>query len=344
MIKIEHLNKVYQENTSHIYALNDINLEVKTGEIFGIIGQSGAGKSTLIRCVNLLEKPSTGNVKLDGIELTSLSVKQLRETRRQLGMIFQHFNLLSNRTVYQNIIFPLQLTGMRKKEIDEAVMPLIELTGLNNKINSYPDQLSGGQKQRVAIARALANKPKLLLSDEATSALDPHTTSSILELLSNINKQLGLTILLITHEMDVIKSICDRVALLDNGQILEQSPVVDFFVHPRTTIAKQLTLACLKQELPDSLKHIIKPATHKQGNPLIRVSFHGHVTSKPIINQLIQTYHVEINILQANMEYIKQEPIGVMLIELKRDKGDIEQALAFMKSEGIRTEVIAYVD
>jgi len=244
MIQLQQIEKYYANgNHEKIHALNNINLDIRQGEIFGVIGKSGAGKSTLLRCVNLLERPTSGKIVVDGEDLTAMSMKELRRRRHQIGMIFQHFNLLATKTVFQNIAFSLQLAEKNNKEITEIVTPLLELTELSDKRNSYPAQLSGGQKQRVAIARALANKPRVLLCDEATSSLDPQTTKSILNLLQDINSNLKLTILLITHEMDVVKQICSDVALIDDGKIIENSNVIDFFTKPKTYIANKFDIS-----------------------------------------------------------------------------------------------------
>ena len=241
MIELVNVEKTYYSKAGDIHALHKTNLSIKAGEIFGIIGLSGAGKSTLVRCINMLERPTGGQVFVDGSELTSMTDAQLRKARQSIGMIFQHFNLLTSRTVYQNIAFPLEIQGMSKSEIDKRVRPLLELVQLEERADYYPSQLSGGQKQRVAIARALASNPKVLLCDEATSALDPQTTKSILELLKDINKKLNLTIVLITHQMEVVKAICDRVAVIENGDLIEEGPMVDVFTNPQHPTTKELS-------------------------------------------------------------------------------------------------------
>src|SRR5579859_3251829 len=255
MIEIEGLQKSFvrgkDAQTAATAVLQDLSLSVKKGEIFGIIGRSGAGKSTLIRCINMLERPTAGRVTIDGQDITALSGASLRDARRRIGMIFQHFNLLSSRTVFDNVAFPLELHGMSKAQIEQEVLPLLELVGLSEKRTAYPSQLSGGQKQRVAIARALASKPAVLLCDEATSALDPETTQSILALLKDINQKLDLTILLITHEMPVIKAICDKVAVLDKGVVVEQGPVFDIFTAPKAPVTKLMVHDLIDRDLPD---------------------------------------------------------------------------------------------
>lgn len=343
MIELQNITKIYSASGIKIPAIKDINLQVKTGEVFGVIGPSGAGKSTLIRCVNLLERPTQGQVIVDGENLMQLSKLQLRMARRKIAMIFQHFNLLSSRTVYKNIALPLELIGKKKKEIAQAIMPLLELTGLSDKKNSYPDELSGGQKQRVAIARALANKPKVLLCDEATSALDPQTTHSILELLKDINKKLGITILLITHEMNVVKEICHRLAILEHGNLIEQAEVIKFFSRPESAIAKGFVRSELKQHLPDNLQKRILTQPTADAIPLLQISFIGRAADEPFIAHLIQKYAINLNILQANVESIRDEIVGTMIVEADSDKATIEKALSYLRDKNINVEIIGYV-
>lgn len=343
MISLHHLNKTYQTPTGILHALKDINLTVENGEIFGIIGKSGAGKSTLIRCVNLLERPTSGQVFVAEKELTLLDEKQLRLARRKIGMIFQHFNLISSRTVYDNIAFPLELVNTAKDKILDIVTPLLELTGLTEKAKAYPAQLSGGQKQRVAIARALASQPDVLLCDEATSALDTGTTIKILELLKEINKKLKLTILLITHEMDVIKLITDRVALLENGEIIEQNKTLDFFVNPQTEAAKKIVASNLKHELPDILQSEISQTASDNKNPVIRIFFHGKAAAEPVIAHLMQQLGIKLNILQANIEFLKNMTLGVMVVEIIDSNHNFQTAVDYLKTHNIRVEIVGYV-
>lgn len=343
MITLQNIYKEYCTVLGNISALSDINLDIKAGEIYGIIGKSGAGKSTLIRTVNLLEKPTGGKVIVDGQELTALSTHELRIARRHIGMIFQHFNLLSCRTVYDNIALPLELIGNTKEEIRTIVYPLLELTGLTDKKNYYPAQLSGGQKQRVAIARALASKPKVLLSDEATSALDPETTFMVLELLKNIRDSLNLTILLITHEMSVIKTCCDRAGILHQGKLIEENEIGEFFTHPKTEIAKKFIASSLPQTLPLPIeKHILLyegPNTH----PVLRLWFYAGTATKPMVGRLIQEFGLRINILQANVEYIKNHAMGIMLIAAEGEKQRIQDSIKHLENIGVHIEVIGYV-
>ncbi|MEO8400234.1 MAG: methionine ABC transporter ATP-binding protein [Gammaproteobacteria bacterium] len=343
MITLEHISKSYTTSAGSITALQDINLQVKPAEIYGIIGQSGAGKSTLIRCVNLLESPTTGKVIVAGEELTALSANNLRRARRKIGMIFQHFNLLNSRTVYGNIALPLELAGLDRQQIADTINPLLELTQLVDKKNHYPAELSGGQKQRVAIARALASKPKVLLSDEATSALDPETTYTILELLKNIRDTLNLTILLITHEMSVIKACCDRVAILQHGKMIEENEVGQFFAHPQTMIAKKFIISSLQLALPAAIaEHVI---IHEIANshPVIRLWFFGGTATQPVITQLINTFNLRINILQANVEYIKKHVMGIMILAVSGEKNNLMAGISHLEKLGIQVEVLGHV-
>lgn len=343
MIKLTHVNKSYETKSGCIAALADINLTVRQGEIFGVIGRSGAGKSTLIRCVNLLERPTSGSVEVNGLELTSLSDSALREVRHRIGMVFQHFNLLSTRTVYDNVALPLQLLKKSKHEIDRAVTPLLELTGLEQRADAYPSQLSGGQKQRVAIARALATKPTVLLCDEMTSSLDPETTKSILDLVKNINDQMQLSILLITHEMGVIKSIADQVAVLDDGKIIEQSDVVSLFKSPQSTIAKTFTESLMNPELPALLHKQLRSERMEGGHAVIRVALTGRSAAEPVMDDLIKRFKIRINILQANLEFLRSDTIGMMIVTVWGEEKETERAIDALKQKGLTVEVLGYV-
>lgn len=343
MITLEHISKHYITPAGTVTALQDINLHVNKGEIYGIIGQSGAGKSTLIRCVNLLERPESGKIVLDNADLTALSPDELRIARRKIGMIFQHFNLLNTRTVFENIAFPLELSGLSKKEIAQTIHPLLELTGLTDKKNHYPAKLSGGQKQRVAIARALACKPSVLLSDEATSALDPETTQNILELLKNIRDTLNLTILLITHEMTVIKACCDRVAILQQGTLIEENEVGQFFSQPQTAIAKNFIISSLKQSLPAVIAEKIIQEEHIHHHPILRLWFFGDAATQPIMAQLMTRFSLRINILQANVEYIKKHAMGITILAIDGEKQNLAAGIHYLQQSGIQVEVLGYV-
>lgn len=344
MIKLTGIEKVYQGSTGQVHALKGINVHVRRGEIFGVIGKSGAGKSTLIRCINMLERPTNGSILVDGQELTTLPENQLRETRKKISMIFQHFNLLSSRTVYENIAFPLELAGKNKEEIAEAVLPLLDLVGLTDKKDQYPAQLSGGQKQRVGIARALASKPKVLLCDEATSALDPQTTKSILELLQSINKKLQLTIVLITHEMQVIKEICDRVAVIENGVIIEEGPVLDVFTKPQAPTTREFIRTIINHDLPEMLANtVFSPVPQNDSNLILRLSFIGHAAEEPIIAGMIRRFNVDTSILYGNIDHIKHTPYGTLIIELSGEQSGIQNALNYLRARELGIEVIGYV-
>ncbi|MCB1827739.1 MAG: methionine ABC transporter ATP-binding protein [Coxiellaceae bacterium] len=343
MIKLTNINKSYDTKAGRITALSDINLEVRPGEICGVIGRSGAGKSTLIRCVNLLERPTSGSVEVNGQELMALSDSALREARHHIGMVFQHFNLLSTRTVYENVALPLQLLNKSKSEIDQAVKPLLALTGLEQRAQAYPSQLSGGQKQRVAIARALSTKPSVLLCDEMTSALDPETTASILDLVKDINQQMNLSILLITHEMGVIKSIADHVAVLDDGRIIEQSDVVSLFKHPKTAIAKTFTESISNSELPALLHKQLRAERMQDGHTVIRVAFTGRAAAEPVIDDLVKHFKIRINILQANLEFLRTDTIGMMVVTVWGEEEETQCAIDALKQKGLTVEVLGYV-
>lgn len=343
MIRLTGLQKIYHGGTGTVKALDNVSLEIEQGEIFGIIGKSGAGKSTLIRCINLLERPTAGRVLVDGQDMTSLSEAELREARKSMGMIFQHFNLLSSRTVLENVAFPLEIAGISRAEREEKALPLLELVGLTNKKDVFPAQLSGGQKQRVGIARALASQPKVLLCDEATSALDPQTTESILALLKDINIKLGLTIVLITHEMHVIKAICDRVAVIEGGQLVETGRVFDVFTNPQSTTAQDFIKAVVNNKVPDTLVALLSDVPVAGGNLVVRLSFFGDTTNEPVIAGLIRRFAVDVNIISANIDHLQDTPYGTLLIELSGKDEDIQNALIYLQDLDLRTEVIGYV-
>ena len=324
MIEIEHLNKTYPSPGGDIHALRDVNLRIEDGEIFGIIGLSGAGKSTLVRCINLLERPTSGTVRIDGRDMTQLSRRDLLKARQDIGMIFQGFNLLEQRTVLRNICFPLEISGTPKAEAKKRAEELLRVVGLSDKAASYPSQLSGGQKQRVAIARALATNPRYLLCDEATSALDPNTTRSILELLREINKTLGVTIIVITHEMKVIDQICDRVAVIDKSCIAEEGRVADVFTSPKSDIARELVLP---QERP-----VLEPTT---GGRKVRIIFNGENTQKPVISEMILACRVPVNVLFADTKSVEGAAYGHMIFELPNDEHDAEKVISWLKNSGL---------
>jgi len=343
MIKLSNITKVFQQGTGTITALSDVSLHVPAGQIYGVIGSSGAGKSTLIRCVNLLERPTSGKVLVDDQDLTALSPGQLTLARRQIGMIFQHFNLLNSRTVAGNVALPLELGSLSKAEIKNRVTELLELVGLADKHDSWPANLSGGQKQRVAIARALASNPKVLLCDEATSALDPATTRSILELLKDINRRLGITILLITHEMDVVKRICDRVAVISNGQLIEQDTVSEVFSHPKTPLAQQFIQSTLHLDIPEDYIQRLTPEASETTVPLLRLEFTGQSVDAPLLSESARRFNVNNNIISAQMDYAGGVKFGIMLAEIHGSLADTQAAIAFLQQHHVKVEVLGYV-
>ncbi len=308
IIRIEHLSKVFNGSAGRIVALDDINLSIGEGDVFGIIGLSGAGKSTLVRCMNLLEVPTDGKVIFDGRNLMEMSQRELLTTRRSIGMIFQDFNLMAQRNAIRNVCYPMEVAQVPRKEAEKRALELLELVGLSDRVKSYPSQLSGGQKQRVAIARALAMNPKVLLCDEATSALDPNTTRQILELLRRINRELGVTIVVITHEMKVIESICNRVAVLDQSHVVEEGMVRDVFIHPQSRIARQLILP--NQEAPTSFSD----------SNCLRIVFDGYSAYEPVISNLALECRAAVNILFANTRNVDGKAIGQMLLQLPQDE------------------------
>lgn len=344
MIKLVNITKIYNSLKSPIYVLRDINLTINRGEIFGIVGQSGAGKSTLLRCINLLEQPSLGQVWIAGQELTVLNAADLRSVRRQIGMIFQQFNLLTAKTVYENIALPLKFAQYSPTQIHTTIIPLLELTGLCNKQHDYPAQLSGGQKQRVAIARALASRPKVLLCDEATSALDPQTTQTILQLLKDINQRLGITIVLITHQVDVVKSICDRVALLDQGSCIEVADMVSFFTAPKTNLAKKFVNLSLKHELPLLLQNRLSAQKKTDSHAVLRILFQGQAAAEPLIAHVMREMGIHLNILQANIECLKETILGIMVVEVVGEQTTLPQGIDYLIDKGLHVEIIGYVN
>lgn len=345
MIKFSKVEKTYASPAGPVPALKGIDLEIAKGEIFGIIGLSGAGKSTLVRCINMLERPTGGKVIVDGKDMTALSDSELREARKDIGMIFQHFNLLASATVYENIAFPLKLAGKSDREIKAKVEPLLKLVGLEAKADQYPSQLSGGQKQRVGIARALASEPKVLLCDEATSALDPQTTKAILELIRDINKKLQLTVVVITHEMQVIKDICDKVAVIDKGVIAEQGTVLEVFTNPQQPITKEFISVLLSNDLPAAFRGgKISPEPAEDAYLLMRLTFIGESADDPVIADMIRKFpEVETTLLFGNLDHIKSTPFGRMIIGLRGENSQVQAALDYLKSRDLKEEVIGYV-
>ncbi len=339
MIKISNLTKIFTTPSHEVLALDDVSLTINQGEIFGIIGLSGAGKSTLIRCINMLEKPTKGIINVDGQDVTNLDKGNLRYARQKIGMIFQHFNLLSSRTVFDNIMFPLEIAKVPPTKAKARVNELLEIVGLTDKAKVYPTQLSGGQKQRVGIARALANNPKILLSDEATSALDPETTRSILKLLKEINQQLNITILLITHDMNVIKQVCDKVAVIDNAKIVEVGDVLTIFSNPGTPTSQSFIKAIVNNEIPEDLV-LQTPLENDIYKRLVRVSFIGKSAGEPIISSMIRLFDIKVNILYGNIDRIKDTPFGNLVLEFIGEAAIINDALAYLHQQGLEIEVL----
>ncbi|KQV22847.1 MULTISPECIES: methionine ABC transporter ATP-binding protein [unclassified Kitasatospora] len=333
MITTKDLTKVYRTRGREVTALAGVDLHVREGEVYGVVGTSGAGKSTLIRCVNMLERPSSGTVTVDGVELTALpgteqrAGAELRAARRRIGMVFQHFNLLSSRTVQQNVELPLEIIGLDRGQRRRKAGELLELVGLADKARSYPGQLSGGQKQRVGIARALAGDPKVLLSDEATSALDPETTRSILALLRDLNQQLGLTVLLITHEMDVIKSVCDSAALMRGGRVVEEGKLTDLLATENSQLAREL--------FP-----LGEFGHGHRGNTVLEITFQGDTSARPFVSQLARTYQIDINILGAAVETIAGRMVGRMRVELPGGHRDNVVPIGFLREQGLQVDVL----
>ncbi len=338
MIHLTDINKRFGEGPGSISAVENVSLEIADGEIFGVIGYSGAGKSTLIRLLNGLEMPTSGSVKIGSLEISAIKGKELREARQKVSMIFQHFNLLWSRTVRENIAFPLEIAGVRKAEREKKVAELIELVGLSGRENAYPSELSGGQKQRVGIARALANDPEVLLCDEATSALDPETTDSILDLLTGINERLGLTIVLITHEMHVIRKICHRVAVMEAGKVVELGDVLDVFQSPKEPITKRFVSQVTEPvEAKQAMAHIKEEFP---SGTLIKLVFVGERTEQPVLASLIRKFTVDVNIVQGNISHTHGGAYGTLILQLLGDSAIIEEAIHYLNENDVQTEVI----
>lgn len=334
-IVIENVSKTYHSKYGEVNALKNISLSIESGDIFGIIGMSGAGKSTLVRCMNFLEVPTSGRVLIRDKSLADFSEKELRAQRQQIGMIFQHFNLLMQKSVLENICFPLYIQGKRKKEARERAVKLLELVDLKDKIDAYPSQLSGGQKQRVAIARALASDPKILLCDEATSALDPQTTSSILELLKDINRRFGITIVIITHQMSVVREICNRVAIMKEGVVEEEGLVSEIFTHPRSQVARELIRKDRGQDV-DSDAMLSRPLI--QSGEKIRIVFSENSAFEPVISNLILTFKEPVNILKADTKNVGGVAKGEMILEIPADSKHAEEMKAYLREHGLDLE------
>ncbi|MBI0038449.1 ATP-binding cassette domain-containing protein [Gilliamella sp. B14384H2] len=343
MIKFENVSKQYERNGITTQALQNINLTIQKGDIYGIIGYSGAGKSTLVRLINFLEKPTQGNVIIQNQLLNQLSNPQLRQVRRKIGMIFQHFNLLESKTVYENIAIPLVLIKKDKQAIKQKVYELLEFVGLSDKAHSYPKELSGGQKQRIGIARALANDPDILLCDEATSALDPQTTQSILELIKKINDQYKITVVLITHEMHVIEQVCHKVAVMEKGKIIEHGNVLDVFGHPKHKTTQNFVSSVINDQIPAGVvENLLEIEGDKNNIKLFKLEFLGRSASEPVMNSLILQQKVVVNILFAHMSEIEKTVLGSMFVQLKGSDSNIEQSVHFLREHGVNVTEIQH--
>ena len=347
MIELQHITQHYRtpEGTDFL-ALNDVSLTIEKGEIFGIIGRSGAGKSTLVRCINFLNRPSEGTVTVDGRCLNQLNEAELRAARRKIAMIFQHFNILSSRTVYENAAFPLELMGMKADDIRKKVDPLLDLVGLSEHRNKFPAQLSGGQKQRVGIARALASDPTVLLSDEATSALDPETTVATLQLLKKINRDLGLTIVMITHQMDVVKEICDRVAVMNKGVVVESGSVIDVFRHPKSETARALIGSIMAQTLPPSSIERIRAQENAAGTVhlahILHLTFVGDNATNPVISEASREYGLNFNILLGQIDEVQGESFGTLTVLTHAEPEVLAKAIAFLRGRNVLVEELTH--
>lgn len=348
MIEIQAVSQRFNGPSGPVDAIRDVSISIRKGEVFGIIGRSGAGKSTLVRTLNLLNRPTSGQIILDGQDMTSLNPEGLRQARRHIGMIFQHFNLLSSRTVYGNVALPLELAGVSKADIDRKVRQLLELVDLTALADRYPAQISGGQKQRVGIARALANDPKVLLSDEATSALDPETTKSILELLKKINRELGLTIVLITHQMEVIKLICDRMAVMEAGELIEHGSVLDVFRAPQHPVTRAMIGDVISQDLPKGVlqrvrARLAQTSEGKGRDHLLRLAFTGSEVEEPLLSEVVRRFGVDFNILHGQIDEIQGQAFGSLAILATGNQDEIENAKTFMRSRGVTVEELNHV-
>ena len=346
MIELKGIFQTYQGASGPVEALRGIDLKVPRGEIFGVIGRSGAGKSSLVRTINLLNRPVAGQVRVDGRDLTALAPDALRTARRDIGMIFQHFNLLASRTVFDNVALPLELEGLRRADIVARVLPLLELVGLSDLKDRYPAQISGGQKQRVGIARALASQPKVLLSDEATSALDPETTRSILALLREIRREFGLTIVLITHQMQVIKQVADKVAVIDAGRIVEQGQTLEVFSRPQHEVTRSLLDDVVPQTLPEPVLARVRailgaaPASQAQ---LLRLVFSGCESDQPILSDVIRRFSVDLNILHGQIDEVQGRPFGALAVLARGATEQLRATVAYLRSSGVLVQEVSHV-
>ena len=341
MIELTHISKNFASGGRTVHAVQDVSLSIGKGEIFGIIGFSGAGKSTLVRCINLLERPTSGSVTVDGKEMTALSARELRQARKKIGMIFQHFNLMPSRTVFGNVAYPLRGSGLSREQIADKVHRLLELVGIGDKAEAYPKQLSGGQKQRVAIARALANDPNVLLCDEATSALDPQTTKAILRLLKNLNEKLGITVVIITHEMAVVKEICDRVAVMEHGRVVEQGEVFNVLADPRQEITRSFIHTTSNLRKIEELIEEDSPVVQlKPGELIVRLSYIQRNVSEPLISTVSRKFDITLNIIFSDIAIVQNAPIGGTVAIISGERAQITQAMQYLSEKNVGVEVI----
>lgn len=336
MIEVRKLSKIYEIKKRQVVGVDNVSLTIKKGDIFGIVGYSGAGKSSLLRCINLLEKPTTGEIIVDGQNLIDLSSSELRQARLKIGMIFQHFYLINQKTIAENIRFALKASHYPANKMDQRIDELLKMVGLSDKRDVYPSQLSGGQKQRVGIARALANNPSVLLCDEATSALDPKTTLSILKLLKEINERLGITIVLITHEMDVVKEICNRMAIMQDGRIVEEGEVYDIFASPKQALTQEFIQSVVSFHIPPAILQDV------QGE-IIQIIFKGDIAGEGIISDMLQQFLIRGNFLHGTIEYIQDKPLGIFIMELLGEKQIVEDAKKYLLARGTVVEVLQHV-
>ncbi|ASN04901.1 methionine ABC transporter ATP-binding protein [Virgibacillus necropolis] len=333
MITFENVTKVYQGNGTQVKALDNVDLHIEKGEIYGVIGFSGAGKSSLVRCVNLLERPTSGKVIVNEQDLLSLTPKELREAKRNIGMIFQHFNLLNSKTVFTNVAMPLLLMNTPKEEVKQRVYEMLDFVGLRDKADNYPDQLSGGQKQRVGIARALATQPSVLLCDEATSALDPQTTDDILKLLKKINQEYKITILIITHEMGVIREICDKVAVLENGKVIESGSTFDVFAQPKTKTAHNFVSTVMHDEIPESVYRLIR--SQEATNQIYRIVFVGETAGYPLLSQIAKKFDVEVNVLFGSITELQGTSLGNLIVKFEGAAKEISRVIMHINQQKV---------
>lgn len=341
MIELSHISKEFVSGKRTVHAVQDVSLTIDKGEIFGMIGFSGAGKSTLVRCINLLERPTSGSVTVDGKEMTALSARELRQARKKIGMIFQHFNLMPSRTVFGNVAYPLRGSGLSGEQIADKVHRLLELVGIGDKAEAYPKQLSGGQKQRVAIARALANDPNVLLCDEATSALDPQTTKAILRLLKDLNEKLGITVVIITHEMAVVKEICDRVAVMEHGRVVEQGEVFNVFADPRQEITRSFIHTTSNLRKIEELIEEDSPVVQlKPGELIVRLSYIQRNVSEPLISTVSRKFDITLNIIFSDIAIVQNAPIGGTVAIISGERAQITQAMQYLSEKNVGVEVI----